>query len=128
MYGLVKIHKTGYPIRPIVSSVNSPTYQLSKMFSRILKNVVGKTCRSIKNSKELATKLKKVRLPKNHVLISLDVVCLFTKIPSDLIYAAVPKKWQCIKKHTSLPKDELLEGLKIVIENCCFQYEGVFYK
>lgn len=82
----------------------------------------------VKNSIELAIKLRKLRLPKNHVLISLDVVSLFTKIPSKLIYAAVHKKWQTIKKHTKLPKGEFLEGLKIVIEKCCFQYEGVFYK
>lgn len=128
IYGLVKVHKAGYPIRPIVSSIKAPTYQLSKMYSRILKNVVGKTYRSIKNSFELAKKLRRVRLPKNHVLISLDVVSLFTKIPSELIYAAIHKKWNTIKKFTSLPKEEFLEGLKIVIENCCFQFEGTFYK
>ena len=53
---------------------------------------------------------------------------LFTKIPSELIYAAIHKKWNTIKKHTSLPKDEFLDGLKIVIEKCCFQYEGTYYK
>lgn len=43
MFGLVEVHRAGYPIRPIVSTINSPTYQLSKMYSKILKNVVGKT-------------------------------------------------------------------------------------
>lgn len=128
MYGLIKVHKVGYPVRPIVSSVNSPTYQLSKMISKILKNVVGNTLRTIKNSTELANKLRKIRLPKNYVLISLDVVSLFTKIPKELIYSAINKKWHIIKKYTKLPKHEFLEGLKIVIEKCCFQYNGIFYQ
>ena len=29
-YGLPKIHKANLPLRPIVSFVNSPTYNLSK--------------------------------------------------------------------------------------------------
>jgi hypothetical protein len=35
-YGLIKIHKEGAPIRPIVSFVGSPTYELAKFLSRIL--------------------------------------------------------------------------------------------
>ena len=30
LYGLIKIHKQGIPLRPIVSFVESPTYNLSK--------------------------------------------------------------------------------------------------
>ena len=33
LYGLPKVHKTGVPLRPIVSFVNSPTYHLSKYLS-----------------------------------------------------------------------------------------------
>lgn len=118
------MHKTGNPLRPIVASIDSPTYNLSKMFCRILKNIVGRTCHTVKNSTELARKLRKVRLPENYKLISLDVVSLLTKIPKELVYEAVHKRWQKIKKFTTLPKEEFLAGLKLVLEECCFQFNG----
>ena len=36
MYGLPKIHKESFPLRPIVSSIGSPTYKLAKKMARIL--------------------------------------------------------------------------------------------
>ena len=48
-YGLPKIHK---PLRPIVSFVNSPTYQLSKHLVKILSPLVGNSFSYVKNSKE----------------------------------------------------------------------------
>lgn len=128
LYGLVKIHKDGYPIRPIVASIGSPTYNLSKMVCKILKNVVGKSHRTIKNATELVKKIRKVRLPANFVLISLDVVSLFTNIPKELVISAVHKRWAKIKKFTNLPKDEFIVGLTMVLDECCFQFNGKFYR
>ena len=40
-YGLPKIHKDNIPLTPIVSAINSPTYQLSKELARILTPTLG---------------------------------------------------------------------------------------
>ena len=40
-YGLPKIHKTGNPYRPIVSSRGSVTYRVAKLLSKALKPLVG---------------------------------------------------------------------------------------
>ena len=37
IYGLPKTHKTGYPLRPVVSSIDSPTYFLSQQYDIMLK-------------------------------------------------------------------------------------------
>ena len=42
-YGLPKIHKTGNPLRPIVSSRGSVTYGVTKVLSKVLKPLVGKS-------------------------------------------------------------------------------------
>ena len=42
-YGLPKIHKTGNPPRPIVSSKGSVTYGDAKVLSKVLKPLVGKS-------------------------------------------------------------------------------------
>lgn len=58
MYGQVKIHKQGNPLRSIVDCIDTPTYNISKMYANILKNVTGKTRKSIKNAFNSKTKLK----------------------------------------------------------------------
>ena len=35
-YGLIKIHKNSFPIRPIISDINSPVYNISKFFTQFL--------------------------------------------------------------------------------------------
>ena len=42
-YGLPKIHKTGNPLRPTVSSRGSVTYGVSKVLRKVLKPLVGKS-------------------------------------------------------------------------------------
>ena len=42
-YGLPKIHKTGNPHRPIVSSRGSVTYGVAKVISKVLKPLVDKS-------------------------------------------------------------------------------------
>ena len=42
-YGLPKIHKTGNPLRPIVSSRGSVTYGVAKVLSKVIKPLVGKS-------------------------------------------------------------------------------------
>ena len=42
-YGLPQIHKTGNPLRPIVSSRGSVTYGVAKVLSKVLKALVGKS-------------------------------------------------------------------------------------
>ena len=40
-YGLPKIHKPGIPLRPIISSIGTVTYNTAKELARILKPLVG---------------------------------------------------------------------------------------
>lgn len=128
IYGKPKIHKANAPLRPIVSMIDSPTYNLSKMFATILKNVTGKSNRSVKNAYELKQAVANLKVPKNYILVSLDVVSLFTKIPKELVYQCVKDRWSSIEPFTKLPLDELLNGLKVVMENCVFQYKEIIYQ
>ena len=53
IYGLPKIHKEGVPLRPIVCTIGSPSYNLAKELSRILSPISGQTDTYIKNSSHL---------------------------------------------------------------------------
>ena len=50
LYGLPKIHKDGVPMRPIVSAIGSPCYNLAKELARILTPLAGHNGYGEKNS------------------------------------------------------------------------------
>lgn len=99
-YGLPKVHKPQLGWRLIVDSTGGPTYSLARFLSDILKNVVGKTQHYVKDSWSFVEELKEFRIPNNYILISLDVISLFTNIPTDLVITTCEEKWDEIKLHT----------------------------
>ena len=80
-YGLPKVHKEGIPLRPIVSSVGSVSYETAKELSRILKPLVGKTEHHVKNAKDFIDSIQDIRLKPDECLVSYDVEALFTSVP-----------------------------------------------
>jgi hypothetical protein len=58
IYGLPKIHKEGIPLRPIVNTIGSPTYELAKYIAKILGPLVGHTDSFIKDSNDFINIIK----------------------------------------------------------------------
>ena len=83
IYGLPKIHKHGIPIRPIEDTIGSPTFRLTKYHANKLKPLVGNTSFFIKDSSFFIEKIKDRNMDENELLLSMDVVSLFTMIPID---------------------------------------------
>lgn len=127
-YGLVKIHKSGNPLRMIISSVKSATYDLSRFFSDIFQNVVGKKDSHVQHSLDFKEKIKGVRLPRNHRIFSLDVTALFTNISKKAVLDTIKKRWRKISEHTSLTLEAVLEGVELIYDNCYFTYNGRKYR
>ena len=80
-YGLPKIHKTGNPLRPIVSSRGSVTYGVTKFISKVLKPLVGKSPHHIQSTGDFVSKAKRLTLQMGQCLSSYDVTSLFTSVP-----------------------------------------------
>jgi len=83
-YGFPKIHKKNYPFRIIVSSINTALYLLASFLQRIISNSLTHNDKHVKNSSELYKSLSGTRICSPNILISLDVISLFTNIPQDL--------------------------------------------
>ena len=79
-YGLPKIHKAACPLRPIVSSCGSLTYNSAKFVADLLAPLVGKSDRHLKNSADLVDKLSSVIVDEDECLVSYDVTALFTSV------------------------------------------------
>ena len=132
LYGLPKIHKEGVPLRPIVSFVNSPTYNVSRYLARVLSPVVGNTDNTVKNSQHFAEFIRGETLDADQMLVSFDVVSLFTKIPVDLAIKVARNRlryddsnlWQ----RTSLPLEDITVLLSFCLNTTQFVFEGTYYK
>lgn len=128
MYLLPKIHKNNIPLRPIVSFIGSPVYQLTKYLSKLINYAFDKDEFYTKNSFEIVTHLQGFQIPPNYVLVSLDVVSLFTNIPTDLTIKILTERWDSIKDHCSLTLSQLVQLLNFTFENSYFNFENKFYK
>ena len=80
VYGLPKIHKVGVPLRPIVSFVNSATYELSKYLCSVLSPFLNYNGFSVRNSFEFVSFVTALKCCENDVMVSFDVSSLFTKV------------------------------------------------
>ena len=72
-YGLPKVHKSGMPLRPIVSSIGFVTYETSKELSRILKPLVGRFPHHVQNNQEFLKQLEDIQMRPDDIIMSYDV-------------------------------------------------------
>ena len=79
LYGLPKLHKENYPLRPVMSAIKTVNYGLGKMLTNRLSHL-RQSPYVIKDSFDFITKLKNSK-NVNKLMISFDVVSLFTNVP-----------------------------------------------
>nr|VZI18023.1 unnamed protein product [Spirometra erinaceieuropaei] len=83
-YGLPKVHKPGVPLRPIVSLRGTPTFGLSKWLYQRLCFLIKDSEWTVKSAEEFLTRIRHRRVEPDEMMVSFDVVSLFTSIPPDL--------------------------------------------
>ena len=97
LYGLPKIHKPEDPLRPIVSSIGSATYNL---LTRVLTPLKGECSSYIRNSAHFVEKIAALNVHDTDITVSFDVKSFFTRVP-------VQEALQVIE--TRLHEDETLD-------------------
>jgi len=127
-YGLPKIHKPGHQFRLIVSSLDSPFYSLASFLQKMISSGVQSATSCIENSFQLVERLRGVKLDNRHVLLSLDVVSLFTNIPLDLAIDSVVKRLDSILDKSNIPNDEFIAALKMIFESTYFTFNNTIYR
>ena len=127
-YFLPKVHKEGVPLRPIISACGSATYRLSGFVASVLSDSLkDRTCYNVRDTFDFVERVKSVKIPDGYVIISLDVVSLFTNIPLDLIKSITTDKWNVIKDHCSFTRDAFLKTLDFIFENSYFTFQNQVY-
>ena len=130
IYGSPKIHKPEVPLRPIVSFVTSPSYQLSKYLADILSPLVDRTPSHVKDSNEFVAFIGSQVLD-DEMMVSFDVVSLFTNVPIDLAIK-VAKSYlledDTLEDHTLLSVDEIISLLELCLNATYLQFRGSYYR
>ncbi|XP_044751208.1 uncharacterized protein LOC123311365 [Coccinella septempunctata] len=129
IYGLPKIHKEGTPLRPIVSTIKSPTSELSKFVADILKSAFKDDFHTwaVKDSFDFAEKVNNLQIPPDHEILSLDVISLFTNISWELTEKIIVDNWSRIEAVTNIPRPKFVNLLKFLFDSNYFKYKGEFY-
>ena len=114
----------------IVSLPGSPTYKLSKYLAMILQPLVKTSPHTINNTNAFLTNIKDLKLESDEILISFDVVSLFTSIPLDTAKRITndlltnDESWQT---RTKLDKHDILELLDLCFSTE-FSFQNCYYK
>ena len=128
-YGLPKIHKPGMPLRPIVSSIGTVTYQTSKEVARILKPLVGSLPHHVKNTQDFIDNIKDIDLGQDQCMMSYDVKALFTSVPTtkaNIIIKQLPEQDQDLQQRNSLSIENIISLLEFCITSTYFSFQGKF--
>ncbi|XP_075150672.1 uncharacterized protein LOC142224770 [Haematobia irritans] len=129
LYGLPKIHKEDFPLRPICSSINAPAASMNKYLVNILKNLTKESTYNVKDARQFKDKIKNLTIENDEKLISFDVVSLFPSVPVDLAIKTIVDRWDEISSHTNMTKNLFVKVLKFcIMDNRYFQYDGKIYK
>ena len=123
IYGLTKIHKESVSLRPIVSFIGSPLYNLSKFLVDILSPIVNlKFC--VKNSSQFIHKISRVKLNPDERICHLMLPINEVKI---LIFNLLSKDRNLCKR-TKLTVQDIMLCLELCFNFTVFSFKNTLYR
>ena len=124
IYGKPKIHKPNIPLRPILSSINTPSYNLCKFLVPHLDHLT-KNEHTVSDSFTFAKYIQSLNLP-NCFMTSFDITNLFTNIPVHETCNIILNS----NTHTKLglTKPLFQQFLSLAVNDTIFTFEDHFYK
>lgn len=129
IYGQLKYHKPDLPVRPIVSTIKSPAYALSRYLATVLRQAFIKPKYNIKNSTQFVRKARKIRVSEGNILVSFDVVNCFGTISTDLAIGLIQRDFDLVARHTDIPKELFIQLLRFCMEEAnYFCYKDEYYQ
>ncbi|XP_065175138.1 uncharacterized protein LOC135805071 [Sycon ciliatum] len=131
-YGLPKDHKAGLPLRPVVSSCDSPTSNLSLIVERILNQLLMFVPAHLDSTEACIEDIKRHRqVPDGCIIASFDVVGLYSNIPIDESISAAITKLEQHKDDVDmlgLTVADVQLMLQYVLSNNYFEFNSKQYR
>ena len=128
--GLPKVHKPEpNPVRPIISSIGSVTYNF-KHAAKLIGSLVGNSPHHLTNAQEFVGKVQNLKLVDDEITPLYDVTALFMCIPSDDAIQVVREyleKDGTLSERTDLSVNQIVELITICLNTTYFSYSNKFF-
>ena len=125
IYGLPKIHKEGYPLRPIISSSGTYNYNLAKFLDSLIKPLLVSSKYILNDTFDFINKLSKISSCGLY-MVSFDVESLFTNIPlEETIHIICEIIFEKIKLFHGFTESQFRKMLKKATKESHFQFLGL---
>ncbi|BHF84208.1 hypothetical protein SprV_0902735800 [Sparganum proliferum] len=119
-YGLPKIHKPNVPLRPIVAPKGTPTYGLTKWLTKHLKKLTEGSEHTAASSTHFLEKVRDVTIAPDEIMVSFDVVSLFTAIPKELAMRVISDLLE--RNYDEKEKPSKRKHVIALLDYCIFTY------
>ena len=129
IYFLLKIHKNPMSVRPIVSTIDSPTANILAFLDHYLQPVMKQLPAYLKDTTQFLNELTNIRVRPDTWLVTVDVKSLYTNIPNDSGINACYEAWlQQEWTDPQHPPAEILRYLlQIVLKLNTFEFNQKHY-
>jgi len=101
---------------------------LASFLQTIIADSLSFNNRIVKNSYELYRTLSGKKIGDTNILVSLDVILLFTNVPQDLAMESILNRWTLIEKKTNIPKDEFIGAIELILSSTYFTFNKKIYR
>jgi hypothetical protein len=128
-YGLPKVHKTPFSLRPVVSTSGSLLAIFSTWLDFKMKDLLPYVLSYTKNSESIIKDLQHLHLPEEALLFTADAKSMYTNIDSNTGITSIRDfiTTNISQLPQDFPTDLFLQTLKIVMENNVFEFAGSYW-
>ena len=130
-YGTVKTHKINHPLRPIVSSIGSPTYNIPKFVNSVLSPYVRDSPYFIENTQHFVEEISKLEIEDDEVMVSFDVKSLFTSVPVKDAVRAIRETLEAetmLQERTGVNTEGLMKLIDLCTSTTHFKFRNRHYQ
>ena len=111
------------PLRPIVSSRGSFTYDVAKVLARILRTLVGNSPIISKNTRDMGQQILGIPFQPNECIASCDISALFTSVSIDPALPIIRRKLELDQEfhlRTSISVEQIVSLLEFCLKTTYF--------
>ena len=127
-YTLTKIHKANLAGRPIISGCDGPTERISSFVDNLLQPIMIEQQSYLKDTTHFINIVEGTIIPKNTILVSMNVTSLYTNIPQGEGITTICKAYDIFyKNNPPIPTNYLKEMLRLILKENSFQFIGKDY-
>ena len=114
-YGVPKIQKPGFPLRPVIDYTRSPLFNLSSYLSNLLKPFTVGSNFSLNSAFQFLDDLRRIKVPSDSIMISLDEVSIFTSIPIQFACNVIREIYDPSLINLNLNVDNIIELINFML-------------